>query len=264
MSKKSSLIFVAVLFNLLPAAAVTPAEPAADAWIQLFNGKDLRDWKIKITGYELHENFGNTFRVEEGKLKVSYDEYTEFKGRFGHIFYKTPFSHYVLRAEYRFVGDQANGGPGWAVRNSGLMLHGQSPESMGKDQEFPVSIELQLLGGTGSGRRPTGNLCTPGTHVVMDGELVRRHCTRSSSETYDGDQWVTVEVEVRGNQTIRHRIEGETVLEDEKPQLDETDSNAQKLIKDGNTMIDAGYISLQGESHGVEFRKIELRPLREN
>ena len=128
--------------------------PPRDGWIALFNGKDLDGWKPKIKGYAAGDNFGNTFRVEDGVLKVAYDKYTKFDGKFGHLFYKTPFSHYKLHIEYRFVGEQCPGGPSWALRNSGVMIHGQTPESMGKDQEFPVSIEVQFLGGNGKGDAP--------------------------------------------------------------------------------------------------------------
>ncbi len=230
-------------------------------WKSLFNGKDLKQWKIKITGHELNDNYGNTFRVEKGILKVSYDQYEEFDGQFGHLFYKEPFSHYCLRVEYRFVGEQAPGGPGWAFRNSGVMLHCQSPESMRKEQDFPVSIEAQLLGGNGTDERPTGNVCSPGTHIVMDKKLITRHCIQSDSETYHGDQWVTMEIEVHGNSSIRHIVNGRIVLEYEQPQLDEEDSDAQRLIKNGNKMLHGGYIALQAESHPVEFRKVEILPL---
>lgn len=165
-----------VLATLLP-AALAAAEPEGE-WIQLFNGKDLTGWTPKIKGYELGDNFRNTFRVEDGILKVSYDQYDKFDNRFGHLFYKEPFSNYVLRLEYRFTGEQCEGGPGWAIRNSGAMLHGEAPQTMGKDQDFPVSIEVQLLGGNGSQERSTANLCTPGTNVVMNGKLITQHCTR--------------------------------------------------------------------------------------
>ncbi len=237
------------------------ADQPKEEWIQLFNGKNLDGWIPKITGYEVNENFGNTFRVEDGLLKVAYDQYDKFDGRFGHLFYKQPYSNYIIRLEYRFVGDQAKAGPGWAIRNSGIMIHGQSPESMRKDQSFPVSIEVQLLGGAGTGNRPTGNLCTPGTHVEMDGELITRHCTSSTSETYHGDQWVTAEVEVHGNDRIIHRINGKQVLEYTHPQLDEQDADGAKLIKNGQKQLSGGSISLQAESHPVEFRKVELREL---
>ena len=229
-----------------------------ERWISLFNGKDLDGWKVKIAGHKLDDNYKNTFRVEEGILKVSYADYDRFDGKFGHIFYKDKFSHYRLRLEYRFLGNQTVGAPEWAFRNSGIMLHCQSPESMKKDQNFPISIEAQLLGGNGMDERPTGNVCTPGTHIVMNGELVTRHCNNSSSKTYHGDQWVTAEVEVRGNGIIKHFINGELVLQYEKPQLDENDPEALMLIKNGNKMLHEGYISLQAESHPVEFRKIEI------
>jgi hypothetical protein len=235
--------------------------PNPEQWLPLFNGKNLEGWTPKITGFDLGENFANTFRVENGVLRVAYDGYTEFGGKFGHLFYNEPFSNYVLRVEYRFVEKQTPGGPGWAVRNSGMMLHCQSPASMRKEQEFPVSIEVQLLGGDGQHPRSTANLCTPGTHVVMGGKLIKQHCTNSRSKTFHGDQWVTAEVEVHGNEKIIHRVNGETVMEYERTQLDDGDADAKKLIQDGYTMLHGGYISLQAESHPVEFRKVELRQL---
>ncbi|MFI5457092.1 MAG: DUF1080 domain-containing protein [Isosphaerales bacterium] len=237
--------------------------PRKDGWIPLFNGKDLDGWKPKIKGYDLGENYGNTFRVENGLLKVLYDRYSQFDGKFGHLFYKTRFSHYRLRVEYRFVGDQCKGGPSWALRNSGVMIHGQSPESMRKDQDFPVSIEVQLLGGTGRGDRPTGNVCTPGTNIVMKDRLITQHCTNSHSKTYQGDEWVAVEVEVHGNGIIKHVVDGETVIEYEKAQLDENDPDGRKLIKNGDKMLHEGTISLQSESHPIEFRKVEILLLSE-
>jgi hypothetical protein len=233
-------------------------------WIQLFNGKNLDGWTPKIRYCELGDNYGDTFRVEDGLLKVSYDKYDKFGKRFGHLFYKEPFSNYVLRVEYRFVGEQCPGGPGWAIRNSGAMLHGESPTTMGKDQDFPASIEVQFLGGSGSGKRTTANLCTPGTNVVMNGKLFLPHCTNSTSETFHGDQWVTVEMEVRGNKLMKHIIDGKTVLEYSEPQLDDRDAHAKELIaKAGGKQLSGGTISLQSESHPIEFRKVELKKLAE-
>jgi len=264
MTRRQTSLSALFLLGFLAAAALGAEEPAEQGqWIQLFNGKDLTGWTPKITGHDLGDNFADTFRVEDGVLKVVYDGYENFGGKFGHLFYNEPFSNYILRVEYRFVGQQVPGGPGWASRNSGIMIHGQPAESMEKDQNFPVSIEVQLLGGSGSGTRPTANVCTPGTHIVMDGQLVTRHCNSSRSKTYHGDQWVTVEVEVHGNKLIRHIIDGQTVLEYTQPQLDEKDGEARKLIKDGEKMLSGGSISLQSESHPVEFRKVELRKLED-
>jgi hypothetical protein len=239
----------------------TSPEESDSTWKPLFNGRDLEGWQIKIRGYELGNNFGNTFRVANGVIQVGYEGYSSFNEQFGHLFYEQPFSSYDLRVEYRFVGNQAPDGPGWAFRNSGIMVHGQDPATMAIDQQFPCSIEVQLLGGGGRGDRTTANLCTPGTHVVMDDKLVTRHCTNSTSKTYHGDQWVTLVVKVRGNEVIEHVIDGETVLKYEKPQLDPGDADAARLLATQFKMLDRGTISLQSESHPVEFRKVEIREL---
>ncbi|MDX9971561.1 MAG: DUF1080 domain-containing protein [FCB group bacterium] len=249
---------------LLPlAGAVAQEKAGAGQYVQLFNGKNLDGWTPKIVGYPLGENFGNTFRVEDGVIKVSYDQYDEFKDRFGHLFYKAPFSNYRLRIEYRFVGEQVKGGAGWALRNSGVMIHGQDPATMKVDQDFPVSIEVQFLGGDGQDERSTANLCTPGTNVVMNGKLHTPHCTDSTSKTYHGDQWVTAEVEVRGN-TIKHIVDGKTVLEYTEPQLDPEDDDGKALLDAGQPkMLTGGTISLQSESHPIEFRKVEIMELKD-
>lgn len=253
-------LFAAIALALLSSAAT--AQNDSDGWRSLFNGSDLSNWIPKFTGYPLGVNYRDTFRVEDGVFKVSYDNWPDFDGEFGHIFYNESFSHYRLLVEYRFAGGQVNNGPAWAFRNNGVMLHGQSPESMTLDQEFPASIEVQLLGGNGTDERATANVCSPGTHYVNNGELVTQHCVNSSSATYHGDQWVTLEIEVRGDELIRHTVNGEVVFEYSKTQLDEGDADAQNLIRQGYPIaVSEGYISLQAESHPTEFRKIELLPL---
>jgi hypothetical protein len=272
--KTASKVILLMLSVIISACNTTPKtnqsanqveEKSADEnWIQLFNGKDINDWDIKFKGHELGENIRNTFRVEDGMLRVSYENWDDWTGEFGHIFYKGEFSHYRLRVEYRFVGEQVKNGPGWAFRNNGLMLHGQSAESMELDQDFPVSIEVQLLGGAEEGERSTMNLCTPGTNVVMNDSLILQHCINSKSKTYRGDQWVSVEVEVNGGEVIRHFVEGEEVIHYEKPQLDPRDPYYDKLLPpDGNKILTKGTISLQAESHNTDFRKIELLVLEE-
>ncbi|MCX6223596.1 MAG: DUF1080 domain-containing protein, partial [Bacteroidia bacterium] len=218
---------------------------------------------IKIAGSPLNVNFNNTFRVKDGVMQANYDQYKKFNGEYGHIFYKDKFSYYKIRVQYRFVGQQTPGGAGWAFRNSGIMLHCQSAASMTRDQSFPTSIEFQLLGGPGEGERPTGNLCTPGTNVVMKDSLFTPHCINSSSKTYNGDQWVEAEAVVLGNSRITHIINGDTVLTYTKPQLDEREATYPEMFAYfGSKMLKEGYISLQGESHPVEFRKVELLNLK--
>ncbi len=263
---KNLLMVGWLILNVGPAFAQNePTAEKSEAWIQLFNGKDMDGWTPKIRYHDLGDNFGETFRVADGMLQVRYDseKYPKYGEKFGHLFYKTPYSHYRLRVEYRFVGEQCNGGPGWAIRNSGMMLHCEDPKTMAKDQEFPASIEVQILGGNGKDKRTTANLCTPGTNVFKDGKLFLPHCTTSSSDTFHGEQWVTVEVEVHGAGEWKHFVNGNLVMTYSQPQLDERDAHAKELAaKRGGIMLDSGYISLQSESHPVDFRKVELLVLK--
>ena len=232
--------------------------------IQLFNGKDLKDWTPKIRFHEVGENYANTFRVEDGIMKVRYDGYDNFNKQYGHIAYNKPFSYYILRVTYRFVDEQANGGEGWAWRNSGAMLHGQAPNTMLKAQDFPISIEGQFLGGdnTPTSIRTTSNLCTPGTNVFYNDALYTPHCVGSKSKTYHGDQWVTADFVVLGDSVIRHVLEGQTVLEYSKPQYGgENVSGHDPAVKKDGQAITSGYIYLQSESHPIDFKTVELYDL---
>jgi hypothetical protein len=253
------LIGLAVILTCI--APLSAQEPQ---WIQLFNGRNLDGWTPKIKGYDLGANYGNTFRVENGILRVVYDpaSYPQFNNRFGHLFYKQKLSDYVIAVEYRFVGEQAPNAPSWALRNSGVMIDCQPPESMGKDQDFPISLEVQLLGGNGKDERPTANMCSPGTNIEMGGKLITTHCINSTAKTYHGDQWVRVEVEVRKNH-VRHIIDGKTVFEYENPQVGGGNVSGflPEAKKDG-MMLTEGWISLQSEGHPVEFRKVEMRELK--
>ena len=258
--------FLTTVRSLAVALLVTSfANVLADDWVQLFNGKDLTGWTPKITGEKFGEDSRHTFRVENGVIKVAYDQYDDFKERFGHLFFEKPYSNYVLRIEYRFTGDQCKGGPGWATRNSGVMIHCQDPKTMTVGQDFPVSIEVQFLGGLGKGERSTLNLCTPGTHVVYQDKLHTQHCTTSTSKTYDGDQWVTAEVEVHGDNVIRHIVDGKTVIEYTKTQLDPKDKNVKNMPESARKelALKGGWLSLQAESHPIEFRKVEIKELKD-
>lgn len=228
-------------------------------WIDLFNGKNLDNWIPKISKHELGDNYKNTFQVKDGYLTVNYDGYESFDDQYGHIFYDKSFSAYYLAVEYRFIGEQAPGGAGWAWRNNGAMLHGQDPRTMLKDQDFPISIEGQILGGPEKGDRTTSNLCTPGTNVVMNGELFTPHCVNSTSKTYRGDQWVRATFLVLKDSLIQHYMEGEVVLEYTKPQIGGGNvAPVDPAVKQDGKLLTEGYISFQSESHPTQFRKIAL------
>ncbi len=246
-------------FLLLSTLSVVGQNSSKEAWESMFNGKDLTGWTPKIRYAASGDNVKNTFRVLDGKLVVSYDKYDSFNEQFGHLFYNKKFSYYRIKLQYRFIGDQAKEGPGWAYRNSGIMIHGQSPETMGKDQDFPISIEVQLLGGNGKEKRSTCNLCTPGTNVEMNGKLFKPHCINSNSETYHGDQWVNAEVIVLGDSIVQHFANNKMVLSYEKPQIGGGNVSGQDIIYGSEgQLLTEGSISLQSESHPVEFKSIEI------
>ena len=258
-----NVLFKACIVSLMVCSCNT-TKLKYGSWESIFNGEDLKGWQIKIAGHELNKNYQNTFRVSDGKLVVSYAEYENFDDKFGHIFYKEKLSHFKLRLNYRFVGQQVPGAPDWAYKNSGVKFHSQPPENIPKDQKLLVAVEAQLLGGDGNTERPTGNVCTAGTHIEMNGRLITEHCTSSSSKTYADNSWVTLEIEVRGNRKVIHRINGIEVLSYTRPQLDDRDPFAQKLLSKGvSPMLSEGYIALQAESHPVEFKNIELMRLKE-
>ena len=250
-------IAICVLASLTTRGQDAAAKADKNDWIQLFNGKNLDGWTVKIAKHKLGENFGDTFRVQNGLLKVSYDRYDTLAGQFGHLFYKDKFSYYLVAVEYRFVGEQVKGAPAWALRNNGIMVHSQSPESMGLDQDFPTSIEVQLLGGDGVHERPNGNVCTPGTNIVIDGALYTPHCYQLKARTYHGEKWVRVVAEVMGSERITHFVEGVPVITYAKPQLGGESKSPEFAARSGE-LLSEGYLALQAESHPTEFRKVEV------
>lgn len=270
------IVLSALLLCSVLSFAWAQPKPSPKDWESLFNGKDLTGWDIKIAGHSLNDNYLNTFRVENGMLRIAYDQYQKFDGKYGHIYYNKPYSHYILRFTYRFVGNQTPGGAAWNVRNSGVMVHSQSAKSLSLKQDFPVSLEIQMLGGLGKGPRHTANLCTPGTQVYMNGKLNPAHCIDSDSKTYDGDGWVTIDAVVLGDSVVHHIIEGDTVLTYNRPEVgggfvskDYTflsagidEAGARYWMERQNTPLGSGYIALQAESHPIDFRRVELLNLK--
>jgi hypothetical protein len=249
--------FLAAALVLGPASAVTAADPPGK-WVPMFGGRDLSGWTPKFTGSPAGENVLRTFRWEDGVLTVSYDGYDELRGRFGHLFYDRKLSHYRIRLEYRFTGRQVAGSPPWGLMNSGIMLHSESAHSMRRDQAFPVSVEAQFLGDDGTGKRTTGNLCSPGTHVVIGGTLRTEHCPQTSQVAVAPGEWTRFEVEVRGSRSIRHLVNGVVTAEYTAPQYDPTDEDGRRVMGSGPIQLGEGYVALQAESHPVQFRKVEL------
>lgn len=263
--RKISAFFVFASIMALTFACQNQSDTAGtdEKWIELFNGKDLNDWFVKIHHHDVDDNFGNTFRAEDGLLKVRYDQYDQFNERFGHIYYKKPFSHFHLKFEYRFADEWRKDAPSYTILNSGVMYHSQDPRTMPKEQDWPISIEMQLLAGLPDGKpRPTGNMCSPGTLIEYNGKIDSSHCINSTSKTYSPEEWVSAELIVLGDSLITHIINGDTVMKYSHPQIGGGVVNrfdpAQKL--DGKPLKE-GYIAFQSEGQPIDFRNIVLKDL---
>ena len=231
---------------------------ADNRWVSLFNGKNLDGWKPKIAGFKYGENFGNTFRVENGILSTRYDAYGNFAERFGAIYYQKKFTNFRLKVEYRFTGELTPGAPEWGFRDGGINYLGQDPESIDINQKFPICLEYNLLGGNGKDERPTGDICAAGMFIQVDGKRNTLFCTPPTvKKTIHGDSWVTAEIDVN-NGKIGHYVNGEKILEFSDPEFDPANDIAKKFITNGDARVKDGFISLQSNSHPMDFRKIEI------
>ncbi len=265
MSKLKTIVLVLVISVAISFAFSDSGRRGGgdNEWQSLFNGKNLDGWIVKINHHETGDNYANTFRVTDGKIQVNYDDYGPFNEQFGHMFYREPFSSYHLKFEYKFTQQWLEDAPSYAFRNSGVMFHSQGPKTILKDQDWPISVEFQLLADAGDGQpRPTGNMCSPGTEVYIQGEKYPQHCINSSSKTYDLDEWISAELIVYGDSLVIHVINGDTVLQYTKPQIGGGVVNGfDPAIKIDGKPLTSGYIALQSEGHGIEFREIKIKKL---
>ena len=275
MRNNLSIFYLFLMILLCPSCKNDESnkEISRQDWESLFNGQDLAGWDIKIKDHPLNENYKNTFRVEDSMIRVVYSDYEKFNDQFGHLYTKKPYSYYKLKLQYRFVGDHLPDAPEWADRNSGVMLHSQSAQSVNLHQNFPVSLEFQFLCGNGKDTVPTGNVCTPGTFIAYDGKPFLGHILNSNSKTYLKNEWISAEAEVYGDSLVRHIINRDTVLTFIKPMIGEgfvsntsswtwggiTDSLI--WINKANTPLKEGHIALQAESQPLDFRRIEILDL---
>lgn len=262
MMKSLLIIFLCILFVF--GCRPDPSQIVSnEEWQELFNGKDLNDWVVKIHHHDVGDNYANTFRVVDGIIQVNYDGYDKFENRYGHLFYKEPFSSYHLKFEYRFTDQWMEDAPSYTYRNSGVMFHSQDPKSILKKQDWPISVEYQMLARENKGQdRPTGNMCSPGTEIFFEGTLYPGHCLNSSSPTFEWDEWVRADLIVYGDSLIIHMVNGDTVLTYSKPHIGgEVASGYDPNVKIDGKALKSGYIGLQAEGQGVEFKEIKLRKL---
>lgn len=265
MKKLKLLLFIGAIFITISCIVVASKKGGNNQnnWLYLFNGKNLDGWVVKVHHHELGDNYEDTFRVNDGKIQINYDDYDAFDERFAHLFYNKSFSSYHLKFEYRFTDQWQKDAPVYTYRNSGVMFHSQDPKTILKDQNWPISVEYQILADEGNGvPRPTGNMCSPGTEVIYNNEIDPRHCINSSSKTYEWDQWVSGELIVYKDSIVTHIVNGEKVLQYSKPQIGGgVTEGFDPAIKIDGKLLKEGYIGLQSEGQGIEFREIKIKIL---
>ena len=251
----------AAIFGGLCFHAPRAQTPADTAWINLI--QNFSDWDLKLRYQNLNVNWNNTFQMVGGVLTVDYSNYVDFTNEpFGHACYKVrPFSYYYLRAEYQVWGNQVPLGPGWALQNNGFMLHSQSMASMGLNQDFPMSLEAQLLGpGNGSS---TMNLCTPGSAfytTATGGTVNLNHCINATSQPRAAVNtgWQPVSALVLADSVVRHYVNNVLVLTYYRTVQYQGNVSGNTITITNNAPLNQGYITIQAESHPYRFRRIDV------
>lgn len=257
------IVIILSLVLLVNSCTSNSTKKEKSEWKYLFNGKNLDGWVAKICNYDVGDNFANTFRVHNEIIEVNYDGYDgKLNDRFGHLFYNKSYSSFHLKFEYKFTDEWLEDGPIHTYRNSGVMFHSQDPKTILKNQNWPISIEYQMLADEDKGERPTGNMCSPATEVYYKGEVSPVHCIKSSSKTYPYTQWVKGEIIVYKDSIIKHLVDGEVVLEYSKPHIGgKVVKNYNPAIKIDGKALTEGYIGLQSEGQGVLFKEIKIKEL---
>ena len=164
--------------------------------------------------------------------------------------------------DYRFYGNHVNlfknEDEAWNYKNSGVMLHSEDPSKMLLNQGFPVSIEAQFLGGSGVKERPTLNMCSPGTEVVINESQAMEHCISSNSKTYHNEDWISVEFVVYSDSIVHHIINKDTVMSYSNIKIGGEYLSDNFTDKVGEPLKE-GFISLQSEGHPIEFKNIRIK-----
>jgi hypothetical protein len=281
-AKIRTAVFAFAASAILSVSAI--AGPNDSVWTQLFNPKDtsLRtNWDIKVRKSALNVDTRNTFRygIANGDtfIDVNYSNWTTYLDGsdelHSHMGYKIrPFSYYLLRGEYMVMSTaRPASSPSWANQNNGFMLHSQSVASMNLNQDFPASLEAQLLGpanttsGGGSVSASTMNLCTPGTgfSTTPTGTTSSTHCipSRQGLARAATGAWQKVSALILGD-SIHTYYAGpngtDSAITYYKPVYLSGGIASPSTLPANNTRLTGGYITIQGESAPYRFRRIDV------
>ena len=206
----------------------------AQKTVKLFNGKDLSNWFADVPAMDKDPKAINPFIIRNGLL-VSLGEPQ------GHLITKSTYENYRLEIEYRFAGK-----PG----NCGVLVHASTLRALYK--QFPKSIEVQMMHDNAgdfwciaedisvpdmeSRRGPKENWGS------VDGKERRIKNLTDNSEKALGE-WNKMTIECKGN-AIKVWVNDD-------------------MVNEGfGATVQRGQVALQAEGSEVEFRKVNLTPLK--
>lgn len=216
--------------SIIAILALAPALCSAQGkTVQLFNGKDLSGWIPYLWDGQAKAEDKNTpasavWSVEDGILTCV--------GRpTGYIRTKDEYENYRLNVEWRWPEGTTRG-------NNGVLVHTTTPNALG---QWPKSIEVQLAFGD------AGDFWVIGTTLeVPDVEKRRRdrrHLNLTDGSEKPAGEWNRMEIVAKGDEIIVH-VNGTLV------------NHATKVSQT------KGAVSLQSEGARIQFRKVELTPLK--
>lgn len=200
----------------------------------LFNGRNLQGWHLDVPDMDTNPDAESPFIVRNGML-------VSLGIPRGHLISDAVFQDYRLEVQYRFPAE-----PG----NCGVLVHASTPRAL--YDMFPKSLEVQM------------------------------------QHEHAGDFWCIVEdVKVPDMEERRGPREEWGIVEGKKRRILNLTDGSEKPLGEWNTMVieclanaikvwvndelvnfgvectaSKGQIALQAEGAEVEFRKIELRPIK--
>ena len=227
------MLLIAPVLVLLAAAdpAIVP-----NRVIPLFNGTDLSNWDVDVPDRDTNPNVAASFIVRNGML-------VSLGTPRGHLISKGVYRDYRLETEYRFPG---KGG------NCGILVHASRPRALYK--MFPQSIEVQMDSGN------AGDFWVIQEDIEVEDMEKRR--PRKSGEKYGGAEGDARRILNLTDGSERPLGEWNTMIIEARDRTIKVWVNGDVVNHGFGATADHGKIAVQAEGTEVEFRKLEIGPLR--
>jgi hypothetical protein len=222
---------ISILFFILLAFSVSTARSQTTS---LFNGTDLSGWHADVPDMDNDPDVKLPFIVREGML-------VSLGTPGGHLITDDVYMDYKLEVEYRFAAK-----PG----NCGVLVHASTPRALYK--MFPKSMEVQMM------HENAGDFW-----CIIEDIKVPDMVQRRGPE----EEWGITEGKKR---RILNLTDGSESPVGEWNNMIVECMGAEIKVWVNGTLVNHGYdctaqkgqIAVQAEGSEVEFRKIELTPVR--